>query len=255
MEGYNLVKSVKPFEKFIDNLSNWYIRRSRKRFWKSENDTDKDEAYETLHYVLVTLAKLMAPFTPFVSEEIYRNLSGDESVHLCDYPVADEKLIDEKLNQEMASVRAIISEGLQMRAQNKIKVRQPLQGVKIKNKDLSKEMREIIKDELNVKEIGTDEKQEEEIVLNTEITPELRLEGVARELIRHIQEMRKEAGYEVDNRIKVCYDGWSVVFSRFSDIIAKETLANELTEGKLEDADLEKDFEIEGEKVLISIKK
>jgi isoleucyl-tRNA synthetase len=272
MQGYDLVRSTKPFESFIDNLSNWYIRRSRKRFWKSENDKDKNEAYETLHYVLVTLAKLMAPFTPFIAEEIWRNLAGSTppplrgtspdyrgggvtSVHLENFPVADEKLIDEKLNEEMASVRNIISEGLQMRASAKIKVRQPLQEVRIRNKEVSKEMLEIIKEELNVKAVTADEEQKDELVLNTEITPELKLEGAAREIIRHIQSMRKEANYEVDNRIKVCYDGWSEVFQKFGELIAKETLADSLKEGKLDQADLEKEFEIEGRKIIIGIKK
>jgi isoleucyl-tRNA synthetase len=168
---------------------------------------------------------------------------------------SDLKLIDEKLNEEMANVRNIISEGLQMRAQAKIKVRQPLKGVSIKYQVSGEEMRDIIKEELNLKEVKIDEKQEGGIVLDTEITEELRLEGVARELIRHIQEMRKEAGYDVDNRIKVCYDGWSVVFSQFFAIIAKETLSDDISEGKMKDADLEKEFEIEEKKVLIGIRK
>jgi isoleucyl-tRNA synthetase len=113
----------------------------------------------------------------------------------------------------------------------------------------------IIKEELNVKEVIADKNLSEEISLNTEITPELKLEGIAREIVRHIQEMRKEAGYEVDNRIKVCYTGSSEAFVKFGELIAKETLADELKEGKIEGADLEKEFDVEGEKVLIAIKK
>ncbi|HRY82776.1 MAG TPA: isoleucine--tRNA ligase [Candidatus Moranbacteria bacterium] len=279
MENYELTRAARCFPKFIDNLSNWYIRRSRKRFWKSENDTDKNEAYETLYYVLITLAKSMAPFTPFVAEEIWRNLSGchaelvsasseeipkqvrDDnfcSVHLENFPLADEKMIDEKLNEEMANVRAIISEGLQLRAKAGIKVRQPLQEVRIKKQELSEELRNIIKEELNVKEVIFDKKQEEEVKLKTEITPGLKLEGQAREVVRFIQEMRKEAGYEVDNRIRITYSGESEIFNNLElkKLITKETLANEiLSSGEISEVDLKKTFEIDGKKIEIGIRK
>ena len=252
MEAYELTRAARLLPKFIDQLSNWYIRRSRRRFWKSESDVDKKEAYETLHYVLVTLAKLMAPFTPFVAEEIYKNLTGEESVHLADFPVADEKLIDEKLNSEMEKVRDIISLGLQLRAKEKIKVRQPLAELFI-NYELQDEFIDIIKEEVNIKKVTID-KNLENIKLDTEITKELRLEGVAREIIRHIQEMRKEAGYQVDNRIKIGYNGWPEVFSKFGELIAKETLADEII-GSLDNPDLEKKFIIEEWEVDISIRK
>lgn len=272
MEKYELTRAARLFPKFIDNLSNWYIRRSRKRFWKSENDKDKKEAYETLHYVLTTLAKLMAPFTPFVAEEIYKNLTGAyrsplspplekgetggfESVHLENFPTADEKLIDEKLNSEMAKAREIVTEGLKKRAEAKIKVRQPLSAASIRYNVLSGELLNIIKEELNVKEVRINKSQEKNIVLDIKISEDLRLEGVAREAIRFIQEMRKEAGYEVDNRIKVCYSPKSVVFEKFGSLIAKETLAEELKEGKLKDVDLQKSFKIdENNKILIAIR-
>ncbi|KKU55603.1 MAG: Isoleucine-tRNA ligase [Candidatus Moranbacteria bacterium GW2011_GWE2_47_10] len=128
MEQYDLARTARLFPKFVDNLSNWFVRRSRKRFWKSENDADKNHAYATLHEVLVKLSQLMAPFTPFISEEIYKNLTGEESVHLSDLPVFDANAINDNLNREMAEVRSLISLGLQMRATAKIKVRQPLSG-------------------------------------------------------------------------------------------------------------------------------
>lgn len=255
MESYELNRAANLFMKFIDNLSNWYIRRSRKRFWKSENDTDKDEAYATLYYVLVELCKLLAPFVPFIADEIYKNLTGEESVHLADFPAADEKVIDEKLNQEMESARNIITEALQLRAKAGIKVRQPLNKFSIFNFQFSDEIIDIIKEEINVKEVVTDRQDKTEMILDTEITEELKLEGMAREIIRDIQEMRKEAGYEVDNRIKVCYSGMSEVFTKFGPLIAKETLADELSDQKLENADLEKEFKIESEEIKISIKK
>ncbi len=262
MENYELTRAVRLIPKFIDNLSNWYIRRSRKRFWKSENDGDKNEAYATLHYVLVELSKLMAPFTPFISEEIYRNLSGAvetqnfASVHLQNFPIADEKLIDDKLNEEMARTREIISIGLQKRALAKIKVRQPLQVVSIKYKVGSEDIIDIIKEELNIKEVKINENQEEEIILDTEITPELKLEGQAREVIRFVQEMRKTAGYEVDNRIEIVYSGESLVLEKFNTLIAKETLAeNILSSNELSEVDLKKTFEMDGEKLEIGIRK
>lgn len=255
MQGYDLVKATRPFEAFVDNLSNWYIRRSRKRFWKSENDDDKNQAYATLYYVLVELSKTIAPFCPFIAEEIYRNLVGGESVHLCDFPVADEKLIDAELNAEMKKVRDVISEGLQQRALNKVKVRQPLSAACIKYQVSNKELEEIIKEELNVKELRVDEGQEESIKLDLTITPELKLEGQARELIRVIQEMRKAAGYEVDNRIVVAHSGAEEVFAKFGGLIAKETLANEIKSGELDGADLEKEVAVDGGKCVIAIKK
>ncbi|MFA6159559.1 MAG: isoleucine--tRNA ligase [Parcubacteria group bacterium] len=284
MLAYDLPNATKPIMDFIDNLSNWYIRRSRKRFWKSENDGDKNEAYATLHYVLVTLSKLMAPFTPFIAEEIFRNLSGAvetqnfASVHLQDFPIADEKLIDEKLNEEMREARIIISLGLQLRADAKIKVRQPLEELRIMNYELKEEFQNIIKEELNIKSISFSNKSEKEnlekdgwkvigriidssntyfIALKIEITPELKLEGQAREVIRFIQEMRKEAGFEVDNRIEIVYSGKSKIFNNIDlkKLIAKETLANGILSSDEVSGDLKKTFEVDGEELEIGVKK
>lgn len=252
MEGYDLTGSARLFPKFIDHLSNWYIRRSRKRFWKSENDGDKNEAYATLHYVLVKLSKLMAPFTPFMAEEIYKNLTGEESVHLANFPVADESAIDEKLNEEMQLVRNVISEGLQLRSAAKIKVRQPLRELRITNDELRNEFVEIIKEELNVKGVVFGA---EKIELDTEITEELKLEGQAREVVRAIQEMRKEAGFEVDNRIKVAYSGGDEIFAKFKDLIAKEVLADEISTGSLDNSDLEKEVQVDGITLTIAVKR
>jgi len=229
---------------------------------------------------------VMAPFTPFIAEEIWRNLVGSSqplpspplstgegvahsSVHLEDFPIADESLIDEKVNADMQSVREIVNIGLQLRAKSAIKVRQPLGELRITNNELSDELLEIIKEEVNVKHIthnmehGTDENNivwdgENKVGLNTEITPELKLEGQAREIVRYIQEMRKEAGYEVDNRINVWYKGMPEVFDNkeLRGIIAKETLANQvLLQADSVSSDLEKEFLIDGEKFIIAIKK
>ncbi len=213
MGKYEINHACRLFPKFIDNLSNWYIRRSRKRFWKSEDDDDKNSAYQTLHYVLVELSKLLAPFAPFISEEIYKNLTGNDSVHLANFPVADEKMIDEKLNQNMRVLRSIISVGLQKRAEAKIKVRQPLALITLPEKyeeiytvefQKGSDYYNILLEELNIKAVKVFEgSKNNEIILDIKITEELKLEGQVREIIRFIQEMRKEAGYEVDNRIEV----------------------------------------------------
>lgn len=254
MENYELHRAARAFPKFIDDMSNWYVRRSRKRFWKSENDGDKNEAYATLHHVLVTLSKMMAPFSPFIAEEIYKNLTGKESVHLADLPTGDRHHVDEFLNDEMKRVRDVVTEGLQLRAQAKIKVRQPLSKVTIKD-EFQVELVEIIKEELNIKNVVTDSQQVEKVVLDTEITAELAQEGIAREIVRHIQEMRKEAGYDVDNRINVWYNGKSEVFEKFGDLIAKETLADAISTDLPEDADLTKELVVDGEAYIIAVKR
>ena len=254
LSKYDVYNAAKNIEVFIDDLSNWYIRLSRKRFWKSENDEDKKSAYEVLDYVLINLSKLLAPFCPFVSEEIYKNLTGEESVHLTSFPVLNEKLVDEDLIGKMNEIQTIVTAGLSVRADNKIKVRQPIAKAFVK-KDYGKELENIIKTELNVKEVEINKKLSVDINLDTEITPELKLEGQAREIIRYIQEMRKEAGFEVDNRIKIGYTGQLAVFQKFGDLIAKETLAEDLKSGSLEESDLEKEFSLDGEKLKLEIKK
>ncbi|OGI25772.1 MAG: hypothetical protein A3J76_00925 [Candidatus Moranbacteria bacterium RBG_13_45_13] len=266
MESYELNKAARLFPEFIDSLSNWYVRRSRKRFWKSENDEDKKRAYETLHYVLAELAKLMAPFTPFVAEEIYKNLTNNESVHLADFPEADEKIIDEELNKKMQLVRRFVKLGLAARVKVGIKVRQPLSELKI-NEDVGQELRELIKDEVNVKKVEfaggiMDEagivREEEinwEIGLDTKITKGLRLEGEARELIRRIQEMRKRAGFDVDNRISLCYQGGKEIFEKFGGTIKKETLAISVLEGEDPEANITELIELETTPVKVWLKK
>jgi len=136
----------------MDNLTNWYIRRSRKRFWKTENDTDKLEAYETLYFTLVETCKIIAPFMPFVSEHIYKNLTSETSVHLTEFPKYDSSLINLELNKDTDLVQKVITLGLAWRANQKIRVRQPLKSITI-TFEISDYYKEIIKEELNVKEI------------------------------------------------------------------------------------------------------
>jgi isoleucyl-tRNA synthetase len=171
MERYNLYKVVPHLVDFIDNLTNWYIRRSRRRFWKSENDSDKDLAYGTLYYVLVQFSKVMAPFLPFVTEAIYRNLVSGKlggepsSVHLAPYPSAIGGAIDGALELKMKLVRQAVAMGRALRSRFTIKTRQPLSEFTVvvadrKKIDLIKDMEELVKEELNVKKVIFDSREE-----------------------------------------------------------------------------------------------
>lgn len=271
LEEYDLFAPTGKIEAFIDNLSNWYIRRNRKRFWKNENDGDKAAAYATLYEVLVTLSKLMAPFTPFLSEEIYRNLTGEESVHLSSWPEAREDLIDETLGGRMGKVRDIVSIGLQKRAEAKIKVRQPLGKLSVGPRfadvfegDGSDRYVEIVSEELNVKEVSVDASLGEDgVVLDVAITPELQLEGEAREIIRAVQEGRKAAGFEVSDRIVLGIVGKERVFdgdtgnglAGFAGEIAHETLATEIVRGDIADAEYREIVKIDGEMFSFALRK
>ncbi len=162
MDAYDLQKAVRPFVAFVDDLTNWYIRRSRRRFWKSEDDADKRNAYRTLRYVLVQLSKVAAPFCPFISEQIYGNLRGasdPESVHLCDFPTADAAARDTVLEKDMALVQQVVSLGRQLRTDEDLKVRQPLACLRVASANEAVRTAlagyaDIVKEELNVKEVA-----------------------------------------------------------------------------------------------------
>jgi len=233
MQRYDLPNALKPVLPFIDDASNWYVRRSRKRFWKSQNDQDKDDAYRTLHYVLVQLSFVLAPFTPFLAEELYRKLTGGESVHLCDWPGGGN--VNEILVANMAFVREVITLGLAQRAAAGIKVRQPLQSVMVHDEQvrLNDEYRAIIAEELNVKEVKVvADKADEPVRLDTTISEELRQEGMMRELVRYVQSARKEAGLQVNDRIRLLIasdsDEVQQTVEAFKDVIMAETLTTEL---------------------------
>ena len=240
MQRYDIPNALKPVLPFIDDASNWYVRRSRKRFWKSGDDDDKQAAYRTLHYVLVQLSMIMAPFTPFLAEELYIKLTGGESVHLLDWPEAGH--INELLLSDMTFVREVISEGLAQRASAGIKVRQPLASVSVVDPHgrLTDEFTAIILEELNVKSVTVSAKAKQPIAIDTKITPELKQEGQAREIIRHVQQARKAAGLEVDNRISLSLSADDAELSgvlsnnELTDIIKHETLAVSLNDPSLE---------------------
>jgi isoleucyl-tRNA synthetase len=344
LDEYDLTKGLDPLVRFIDSLTNWYIRRSRRRFWKTENDGDKDEAYQTLYIVLVEICKLLAPFAPFITEAMYRNLTGLESVHLAEWPEVQPARIDASLNQEIDMVRQIVTLGHAARSQAKMKVRQPLGTLEValppapegevgKPRHLDEQL-EVIKEELNIKDIvflesvegkvkvivkpngkllgpklgaavqnvireakagnysqldngnylvhvsssqsvddvplkggrgaqateGVELTPEEieiayqsldegeghhaveadagiVVILDTAVTPELEREGYARDLIRSVQNLRKEADLNVADRIKVglTTDAEDVqkAINEFQDYIKSETLAVEIQEEKL----------------------
>ena len=308
MDAYDLQKAVRPFVAFIEDLTNWYIRRSRRRFWKSEDDADKLHAYRTLRYVLVQLSKVAAPFTPFISETIYRNLRGEndpESVHLCDFPTARAGARDLKLEQEMAAVQAIVKLGRQLRVDNDLKVRQPLAKILVAGVDTK--LDDLLLDELNIKAVeyiadetalcdvsfkanfktlgktcgpkmktvaaaiaamtsfsgsatveGFELTAEDVLVtrkpkagmvvasegaivvgLETALTPELVAEGLAREFVSHVQSMRKEADFEVTQRIVVTAEvdaDVQAALTTHADYVKNETLATALSFATCPDA-------------------
>jgi isoleucyl-tRNA synthetase len=229
MDRYDLPNALKGVLPFIDDASNWYIRRSRKRFWKSDNDKDKDMAYKTLHYVLVRLSLVLAPFTPFMAEELFRGLTGRESVHLCDWPPAGQ--VNGIVLKEMSDVREVITRGLSQRAEAGIKVRQPLKTVTVPS-ELNR-YADMIREELNVKGITWTKELTAELHFSTkldiEVNDELKREGLARELIRHIQQARKNAGLNVDDRIELAVTSDSkeinAAYNAHKDEIHHETLA------------------------------
>lgn len=336
-------------EAFLDDLSNWYVRRSRRRFWRGQLDADKRAAYATLYHVLLKLGKLIAPITPFITEVMYQNLvrnaqpNAFTSVHMTYYPVSDANAIDETLLAQMQLARGIASLGLSARGNSNMKVRQPLARalafVGLHKEGLSDELVEIVKDELNVKELVLTQEEgsivkyrvlpdnkllgpkfgkmfpqvraalnaqdasdvakraaagqgivldvegqavelaANEILVQTQaaeglavasgegitvaidtmLTPELLQEGLAREFVRTIQTMRKDAGFDIQDRIVTHYQtdsaGVLAMLSAFGEFIKRETLTTVLQQGGVQDGFVSSETQIEGESVKIAVKR
>jgi isoleucyl-tRNA synthetase len=317
LDAYDLQKAIDPILRFIDLLNNWYIRRSRRRFWRSENDPDKMQAYGTLYSVLMKVVYVAAPIIPFITEEMYRNLRNEdmpESVHLSDYPVADDSRRDLELEQKMAITRQAVSMGRALRSMHNFKIRQPLKAMYLVTRDsnekrILREMEEMIREELNVKDVLFRDNEEDLVLysakpnykvlgkklgkfmkevakkiealsmteiqsmmegstlyleydgesleltidgiivqrtekenvkvinegsltvgLDTEITEELKNEGTVRDLVRSIQNLRKDRGLEVTDRIKLFLQGSDEIrraVEAFEDHLMQETLSVE----------------------------
>jgi isoleucyl-tRNA synthetase len=349
LEKTDSLTATNAVEAFLDDLSNWYVRRSRRRFWRGQLDADKRAAYATLYHVLVKLGKLIAPITPFVTEVMYQNLVRNAqpnafvSVHMTYYPVGDANAIDETLLAQMNLARTIASLGLSARGNANVKVRQPLARalafVGLHKEGLSDELVEIVKDELNVKELVLTQEEGsivkyrilpdnkllgpkfgkkfpalraalsaqnaldiaqrvgagENVVLQVEgervelapneilvqtqaaeglavasgdgitvaidttLTPELVQEGLAREFVRALQTMRKDAGFNIEDRITVRYETDSAtlreMLNAFGDYIQRETLATKLQEGSGDDDFVTVETKIEGDQVKLSVKR
>ncbi len=315
MEHYEINRAAKVFPKFVDNFSNWYIRRSRDRFLGPEGDADRLSAEQTTLEVLETLCRLIAPFAPYMAEEIYKDLSGKESVHLADYPKVNKKLINEKLSGEMELVRQNVASGLAIRAKEKLKVRQPIAEIVTFN--MQPVLQNLIKDELNVKKIITfdpksapvfieknghyiivdsiksDAKNTEKVItfdpksapvfieksghyeilpdwilesdgkitiaFNKKITAELKDEGFARDIARHIQTMRKELGLTKDNAIEIYYDSNEVLnnlIEKWGDYIKVKTIAGNISQRIEGEAyDMEKELTVEEKKFGFAVRK
>lgn len=263
MDEYNIPDAMNAILPFIEDASNWYVRRSRRRFWKSEDDTDKNEAYKTLHYVLLKLSVIMAPFTPFLAEELYQNLGGgQESVHLLDWPT--NYTVNQLALDEMANARTVINEILSIRAKAGIKTRQPLAHAEVTTYvRFSADVQAIIQEEVNVKVIDfkvdpSIENQPQNVLIGVElaITPELKREGIMREVIRHVQSARKAADLQVDDRIRLAVssndDEIMKAVNEHEDTIMTETLAAETVE---HDLGFSQTVKVEGSEVVISLEK
>lgn len=251
MEEYNLPKATECILPFVDDLSNWYVRRSRRRFSKSVDEADKKSAYETLSYVMVYLSEIMAPFTPFLSEELYQKMTGkEESVHLLDWPEAIE--MDEEVIEEMGRARQIITDGLAIRmrksdSEEQIKVRQPLSKLVYPGKKLSELYEQIIAEEVNVKNV----EKGEELSLDKNITEELKKEGFYRELIRGVQSARKKAGLNFDDKIALSMS--IEIDERYLDMVKNEVLATEVKQN--ENYEHDEIVKVDGENITISFQK
>jgi len=260
-DNYDLNRATRPIQEFVNELSTWYVRRSRERM----KDGDAD-AIATLKFALERLSLVIAPVMPFTAEHLWQEVGKTpgrpagkqasnfrESVHLQAWPEAGK--VDEKIFEEMESMRNVVELALAKRASEGIKIRQPLQKAKVMGAQFGKDYIELIKDELNVKEVECKKGDELIVELNTEITPELRAEGNLRELVRTIQSMRKKAGLTPGDTVTLAYSTSSKelrqVFGEYGDVLKKSVMAKELVEKGNEGEEMD----VNGERIKIAIQK
>ena len=297
LDGYDPTTGGRRIQEFVDLLSNWYVRRSRRRFWKSENDEDKLSAYSALYTCLVTLAKLLAPYTPFLAEELYQNLvrsvdsSAPESVHLTTFPAPNPLLIDQPLMEATRLAMRLSSLGRDARSRAGKKVRLPLQRALIRTREPSESshiegIKEQVLEELNIKELqlldhddtfyrkaleaagGARSVRVEDyqvvldsgymVAVDTNVTPQLAEEGLARELVHRIQNMRRAAGFEVTDRIHSYYQGPEIieeVITNFGDYIRLETLSEEIHQGAPKDGAHVETQMVEGMELVLGVRR
>jgi len=344
LANYRVTEGAAKLAAFVDELSNWYVRRGRERFWGKGMGGDKEAAFATLYHVLVTLSKLCAPFIPFLAEEIYQNLvvnnvpGAPESVHLCDFPVSDPAAVHPEIEEQMDALVEAVQLGRACRNAANMKVRQPAQKLYVKGASFSREYQELCEDELNVKEViftedarafttynlkpqmrtlgprfgkllgkigqklqeldGNDvvdtfarglevvftiddtevklaegdvltepmhkpgftsaEDRGVTVVLDTNLTDELIAEGYAREVISKVQTMRKDAGFEVIDRINLSYEGDDVLaaaLAKYEEMIARTTLATSITRGAAPEGAASQEWDINGKKATLAIAK
>ena len=280
LDQYDPTGAGRRIEAFVDGLSNWYVRRSRRRFWKSENDEDKLSAHHTLYHCLVTVSKLAAPFAPFMAEEIYRNLvvtvdgSAPESVHLADFPVANTSLIDADLSNSTKLAIRLSSLGRAARSKAAIKVRQPLEHVLVTvptefDKQAVAKVADQVLEELNVKRLEVADSLDRPgyamasdggygAAVPKEIPPELQLEGMAREIVHRLQTMRRSAGFDIADHIITYYQGAEYiaqVIKGFADYIKQETLSDELVSGATPDGAYVESDRLSGHEVTLGVRR
>jgi len=240
LDAYDTVAAIDALRSFVTDFSTWYIRRSRDRIGPAAtNKEDKEAFYKTCYEALTVVCKLLAPVAPFISEEIYRNLTGEESVHLADWDGESQASVraNKELIEQMKHVRKVVELGLALRKEKQIKVKQPLASLTItpgeKETKLKENLNYLILEELNVKKIHFNKaaKGETEVTLDTTLTDELILEGKAREIIRKIQEERKKLGTELDEKVSVTLEEWP---KKFEEYIKQQALVARLQKGSFE---------------------
>lgn len=259
LDNYDIFSASRYLGDYINELSTWYVRRSRDRF-KSDNQADKNNALQTLGWSLLTLSKVMAPFTPFIAEHLYQKLTGEKngSVHMQSWPTGGE--IDEQLLADMNKVRDVVQLGLAKRDEVAIKVRQPLAKITITGSSGladKVELHEIIKDELNVKEVVFAKGEELSVALDTTIDEGLQKEGIVRELVRQINSLRKNAKLTINDVVDVHYHSEDALvlttIKEFESQLLKQTGSQKLTNESFTSADAEQECVINEQKVFLAV--